>query len=164
MKSKFGNVLTAALLGWVGIKGALWVATDTLTILDSRNWATTSGTIDRAWLKGPYGRGREYSPNVEYSFTVNGNRYTGNRLEIPARRSGDRGFEQSRVDQLLRRRAVGIFYDPRDPRQSVVSRPAMNYWFTVGLGTLALVCCAGSIAIGWDLLRGHNKRLQRSQV
>jgi hypothetical protein len=154
MKSKFGNILTAALLGWVGIKVALWVATDTLAILESRNWATTSGTIDCAWLERSYAHGWEYSPVVEYSFTANGKSFRGDRLEIPARRSGDRNFEQGRVDRLLQMRAVEIFYDPRDPQQSVVNRPKMNYWFTLGLGTLALAFCAGSVAIGWSLLRG----------
>jgi hypothetical protein len=142
-------------LFFVGVKGTLWVFTDTWLIVESRSWVATQATIDEVRIKTSAGtRGSaEYSPAVKYHFTANGVRYTGDRLEIPPRRSSCESCEENRAAAYQPGRVVGIIYDASDPRLSVILRPSMNYWFTIGLGGFSLLLLAAAIGLTIRLLR-----------
>jgi hypothetical protein len=40
---------------------------------------------------------------------------------------------------------IPVLYDPRDPSRSVVLRPKMNYFFTIGLGAASLAFAGGGL-------------------
>jgi uncharacterized protein DUF3592 len=142
-----------SVLRW--LKGTLWVFTDTWLIVKSRNWVPTQATIDEVRIETSTGtRGSaEYSPAVKYHFTANGVRYTGDRIEIPPRRSSCESCEENRGAAYQSGRVVGIICDATDPRLSVILRPSMNYWFTIGLGGFSLLLLAGAIRLTIRLLR-----------
>jgi hypothetical protein len=150
----FRSLLLAALLGWAGAKGAVWVVTDTAMIIASRGWVPATATVERAWLERSSSRGGpEFSPQVVYSFDVAGRKYTGNRFEIPSRRSGDEVYERRRLAAFAPGTQVQILYDPHTPESNVLTRPQMNYWFTLGLGGLALVLLGFSLNLVYAGLR-----------
>ena len=147
------SLLLAALLGWVGAKGAIWVVSDTATIIDSAGWKSTTARIERVWLDESNSHGRMFSPGVVYTFEVAGHTYSGDHFEVPPRRSGDRAFELGRLEPFAPGTRVEIFYDPSNPERSVLTRPQMNYWFTLGLGGLAVGLVAAAIALLYSAFR-----------
>ena len=84
------DIITILILGFVGIKGLVWVGHDTALANASRHWVTGEAVVDRAWLERTYGKTCSpcYSLRTAYHFSVGGARYEGDRFEIPSRRSG----------------------------------------------------------------------------
>jgi hypothetical protein len=74
---------------------------------------------------------------------VRGERYTGNRFEIPSRRSGgDEDYYRRKLAPYNPGSVVKILYDPKNPRLSVVTQPHINYFFIAMIGSLSLLFCA----------------------
>jgi uncharacterized protein DUF3592 len=98
-KNLLQQIFFILFLFFVGVKGTLWVFTDTWLIVKSRSWVPAQATIDEVRIETSAGtRGSaEYSPAVKYHFTVNGIQYTGDRLEIPPRRSSCESCEANRA-------------------------------------------------------------------
>jgi len=132
-------MIFASLLGGVGLKGLIWVSSDTILILDSRQWKPARATITKSKIEVSSSRhGDKYSVGVEYTFNVDGRSFIGNRFEIPARWSGDEAEVREQQSFYVPSAPSVIYFDPADPRRSVVRFPEMNYWFTFGLGSFSV--------------------------
>jgi hypothetical protein len=149
------GLVLIVILGLIGVKGLFWVCRDTALILDSRNWVLGDAVIDRSWLDKTWNRGAQnFSLRMRYHFLVSGAAYTGDRFEIPSRRaSGDEEYFKRELAPYAPGSAVKIYYDPKDPTRSVVTKPQMDYFFTLFLGGLSLVFFAISIYVVHSFLR-----------
>jgi Protein of unknown function (DUF3592) len=155
MRSKhFLSIAMFALLVFLGGKGLVWVVGDTRLALDSKSWQWAPAVVQHASLEESTGaKGvAEYSPDIRYRFHVNGREYVGTRLEIPRGRSGSEEAERNRLESYAPGTTVQILYDPLDPTRSVVLRPSINYWFTLGMGLLSLGLIVASLYLGFAVV------------
>lgn len=143
-----------AFLLFLGGKGLLWVVGDTLLALDSKSWLSAPAVVQHASLEESTGaKGvSEYSPDIRYRFQVKGREFVGTRLEIPARRSGSEEAERNRLAMYAPGTTVQILYDPLDPTRSVVLRPSINYWFTLGMGLFSVGMIVASLFLGFAIV------------
>jgi len=143
------TILIIFFMMFVGIKGGTWVYRDTVLIIKSKNWISTQAVIDESYIETSSGRrgSTAYSPKVKYHFTVKKIAYTGNKLEIPSGRSSCQSCEINRLSAYLPGTIVEILYDENDPNLSVVERPEMNYFFTIGLGGLSILLLVGGVLL-----------------
>ncbi len=130
-------------LGLLGLKGLWWVCRDTLLILDSHHWVVGEAVIDRSWLDKTWNKSSQnYSLMMTYHFSAGGVVYTGDRFEIPSRRSGgDEQYFLKKLAPYAPGSAVKILYDPKDPARSVVTPPYMDYFFIIVMGGGSLFLC-----------------------
>jgi hypothetical protein len=158
------GLATLIVLGLIGLKGLFWVYSDTMLILDSRNWITGEAIIDTSWLdKTWYKATPNYSLMMNYHFSVAGITYTGDRFEIPPRRSsGDESYFRKKLAPYSPGTVVKIYYDPKDPTRSVITHPEMNYFFTFFLGGFSLLLCIVSSFVIYAFLRNNSadKRIE----
>jgi hypothetical protein len=121
-----------------GLQSQTWSAT-TATVLSSR-WLTHLATGDE-YNQEYEGKGYTHTPEITYSYTVQGRKFTGARYQF-----GDTGRRyvndiKSVVDRYPVGRVVRVTYNPNDPSQSVLE-PGVNgmSWFmlAVGLAMIAL--------------------------
>jgi hypothetical protein len=117
---------------FVGGKGLVWVVGDTRTALDSKSWVSAPAIVESSTPE---------QSEVSYRFRVNGREYVGNRLDIPARRTASVAYAPGAQIQII--------YDPLDPTQSVVNRPAVNYWFTLGIGAISLCLVIAALYLAY---------------
>src|SRR5262249_20082205 len=129
--SRLSGLLLAAFLLFLGIRGAMWVYTDTALILETRSWIPVAAAVESSSLT-PSG-----AAQIEYRFSIEGREFRGHRLEIPARRRS-RGQAGRLISDYRPGETITVFYDPSDPSRSVIRHPSMNYFFTFGLGGFAL--------------------------
>jgi hypothetical protein len=96
---------------------------------DSREWPTTEGVITASHIdrshrtsteKGWRGDRYEYEVRVQYSYSVDGVGYTGNRLRIRP----DEYRSEERAQRELAEYPVGqrvrVYYDPKAPERSLL--------------------------------------------
>ena len=97
----------------------------------SRNWPMTTGKILAAGIEprssrsGSSGYSTSYYPVVQYEYTVNGQRYLGNRITFGmAVGYGWTGMAQKQITGYSVGSNVAVFYDPNQPENAVLERTA----------------------------------------
>ncbi|MEO8612380.1 MAG: DUF3592 domain-containing protein [Chloroflexota bacterium] len=105
----------------------------------SRSWPATTGKILAAGIEprqshsSSGGYSTSYYPVVQYEYTVNGQRFLGNRITF----GGDVGYgwtgmAQRQIDNYIPNSNVAVFYDPNEPANAVLERTAGTsgkiYW------------------------------------
>lgn len=105
----------------------------------SRSWPATTGKILAAGIEprtgrsGSSGYSTSYYPVVQYEYTVNGQRFLGNRITF----GGDVGYgwtgmAQRQIASYVPDSSVAVFYDPNEPGNAVLERTAGTsgkiYW------------------------------------
>lgn len=98
---------------------------------DSREWPTTEGLIssthithstDRQPAKGDHRLRHEYEVRVQYSYSVDGVSYTGNRLRIrPSHHSTEQQARRELAEYPAGQR-VRVYYDPKEPGRSLLKQ------------------------------------------
>lgn len=154
-------LLLALVLMGLGLRGAYWVVVDGMRGFASRNWIPVSVTILTGTLDESYGRGgREWTPNLTYSFSVDGKRYFGNNIKFPPRRDS-----RASAEATLKRYPTGqittAYYNPNDPAQSCLE-PGPDWWFLFIIPFVTVLILAGGVWLGIMTLRDmtSNKRIQ----
>jgi len=128
-----GSGAVFAYYGWAVARG-----------LVARGWSVVGGEITQLEIEESRGRfGRYYTPCISYEYRLNGVAYSGWRLVF-----GDASFTS---DASARKRAaslqvgnqVKVYYNPREPGQSVLE-PGVGFWTLVPtlLGGVAFVILA----------------------
>jgi hypothetical protein len=125
----------------------------------SRSWSKTGGKIVKAQTStktvrtGPAKNPRSatvYVPNVNYTFQVGSETFTGGRMNFSAEEKYFPREEESRdyLDSSYPvNKNVEVFYNPNNPRESVLSRE-----YVYEFGDYQAGCCCGSIGILCSLL------------
>lgn len=96
-----------------------------VTAWKSSDWAVASGQVLSSRI---ISSGKSGKPEVEYTYTVNGETYEGNHILIgPGPMGGGFGIASPReyVYKYPEGKQIKVFYDPEDPRQSVLE-PGVN--------------------------------------
>ena len=89
----------------------------------SMKWPSVPGTITSSQLvTGGTIRSRWYKAHVTYTFSVNGQTYTGDKVVFGDARSGNQPQEQAVVSRYTAGAPVEVFYDPLQPQQAVLQR------------------------------------------
>ena len=136
-------MITAILFMSIGGGLLVWGIAQVLLARDSRDWPTTPGrVILSALAEEPDDEGGkpQWSPNVQYTYVVNGEQFTGNRLMFGGTLIESR---VERVRRVLRRYPFGtpvtVHYDPDDPRKAVVECSTSGGIYVVFLAALAFL-------------------------
>ncbi len=124
-----------ALMGIFGIASGIVASAKSFRM---RRWRAapgrvTSSDIDPGTLSAPRWE-------IEYEYTVDGRAYIGDRVALAQRRR--HGYEDA-MEQLRRYpqgQSVEVFYDPRDPAQSVLEKDdAIGGYIAMGVGLVILL-------------------------
>ena len=119
--------LSAVFLVWttVTLYFDVVVGCDIIQQVRARSYPHVAGRILKSTIKlcqsGSDGTGLwDYEPDVQFSFTVNGIEYTGNRYRYSRRRTWK--FSESAARALLPKgEEVAVYYNPRDPADAILS-------------------------------------------
>jgi Protein of unknown function (DUF3592) len=110
--------------------------------LASRRWRQAEGRILRAMVlvQTESDRGKSYTPQVEYEYTVDGVEHRGNRLRYG--QTGSWGVKQAKrtVGRFIVGEAVPVWFNPQNHADSVLLRGTS--W-----GNLAILC-GGLVFLG----------------
>ena len=128
----------------------------------SLNWPSTSGAITSASVRQNSSTDEDghvrhsYSPLVEYDFSVNGQAYTGKRINYGITASPTRAAAQKEVDRFPVGMQVTVFYNPEKPNEAVLEKKLVKskVGLILGLVFLGLTLCScliSSIMLGRGL-------------
>jgi hypothetical protein len=115
-------VLVFGVVMYVGIQQALEMG-------DSREWPTTEGVITESRIvsshetsteKGWHGSRYEYEVRVQYSYSVDGVSYSGNRLRIRSTKYSLEGNAQRELAEYPVGQRVRVYYNPKEPERSLL--------------------------------------------
>jgi hypothetical protein len=109
--------------------------------LRAREWPAARGRIIRSVL-APDAHDADASAEIAYEFVVGARQYRSTRLAyglLPH----DADSKAQRVAQFPVGREVAVYYDPRDPRRSVLWRDEPSRWhWGVAIGGAFVLCGA----------------------
>ena len=154
-------------IGWTGF----WLYGAQMTYQNVRDFDRTAvmetcvGTIEKAEVrKVPTEGGPGYSPEVSYTFTVDGYQYIGDLLGVIGHSIYTRKREaMEKIDGLAPGAAVDVFYDPDDPNfcaldiEVTKGDRALQLWLARGCAALA------SLPALWLLVEVYRYMRRRSR-
>ena len=122
VNTALGRFILAVILTAFGVVSYVWSQQDA-DYADAHSWPTVVGVIDGPGHieQAPSRRGTRYTPRVSYSYDVDGQRYTADRIE--ANTTPDdypRDEAQAMVDRYASGERVNVYYDPDRPHRAVL--------------------------------------------
>ena len=115
-----------ALSGIMGLLGAVFLFLGMRSVnaaRASRAWPSVRGKVTSSQLMRGGSRSRPfYSAHVAYTFDVNGQSYSGDKVSFGNPRSNSSGKQQAIVDRYREGQEVEVFYNPAQPREAVLER------------------------------------------
>lgn len=140
----FGGVFAALLIGLI----VFATLTKMKEVRAAQNWQTVRGKITRSEVRALRKRSRDEgeqvrsAPSIAYEYTVNGKRYTGERISL------GENIPETDFERVLNRYPVGaevtVYYDPANPAQAVLER-ALPADFGKGLAGVFLFFGGGAV-------------------
>ena len=89
----------------------------------SRAWSSTQGTVDSSQvIASGSQRSKWYKAQVTYTFKVNGQSYTSDKVFFGDARSSSMPKEQRVADRYKAGAPVEVFYNPQQPQEAVLER------------------------------------------
>lgn len=107
----------------------------------SRNWPTVKGKVTVSKMGTHRGdKSTTYSADVAYDYTVNGTRYTGDRVTFGSVSTSSTARARRVLNRYPKGKEVTVYYNPEDPEQSVLE-PGIHgaTWFLPAFGLLFAV-------------------------
>ena len=156
-------VLSLALVGAGYFVAWEWGRPALARAQESADWSRTQGWVETSRVERFSPTGGRVEPRLElsYSYTVQGETYTGDRVRLPVPIPG---VLEDGPQQLTGRYPAGlqvdVFYDPEDPSRAVLEpgAPAAAYLPIVGGVLLAL---AGAAAFAAGVVSGIKRAWAR---
>ena len=115
----------------------------------TKNWPAATGRIiesgvdSRSRTSRPHGRASrrdtDYSVRIGYSYEVAGQKLEGQRLQYGNESHDKRASAKQQQSLYPAGKEVKVFYDPTNPKSSVLVKGSGTSWLAVGLGFMALV-------------------------
>jgi cytoskeletal protein RodZ len=159
MKPLLLSVLStiAVILGVVGLGVLVWGFLRMRQTARTKNWPTTQGTIRSSTVtsrEAPPLRQEEsydddapkpkpqvlYRPRVEYTYTVDGQTYTGTALGRDMVEVSSSQHAKTHAARYVPRAPVTVFYDPNDPSQALLEPGVQaTSWAIPGAGAACLI-------------------------
>jgi len=112
----------------------------------SLSWPTCEGIVTHSEIE-PLGRGvksgRSFMGAIRYDYTIEGEKYTGDRYRIGYLGVPDRGWARKIVDAHPVGTVVKVYYSPSSPAASVLVPGAnWNVYVTLVVGIAMFLVCA----------------------
>lgn len=159
MKPLFLSVLStiSVILGVVGLVVLVWGFLRMRQTARTKHWPTVKGTIRSSTVasrEAPAMRQDSsddddapkpppqtlYRPQVEYTYTVDGQTYTGTELGRDVVEVSSRQHAQAHAARYVPRTPVTVFYDPNDPSQALLEPGVQaSSWAIPGAGAACLI-------------------------
>jgi hypothetical protein len=138
-----GNLIwRIALIGIIAfaIRGAYHVATDIRDAQRSSNWSSTSGKVIRFVDINCSLMPQEWPDDriVEYRYVVDGQEYNGNRISFSRRSKWPYQEVKALVSPWQSSPETTVYFDPTNPRLSVLQKGGSNYW-NIGFFCLQII-------------------------
>jgi Protein of unknown function (DUF3592) len=140
----FGVLLLGGIAAVVGVRTILlaW---------SMQSWPSVEGEVrsSRALTVRPIGvtRGTEYRPELLYAFTVDGIEYTGSRRKLFTMQNSDPQSAANVAARYPVGQRVTVYYDPRNPRESILNRETALPWGVLITGAGIGLCAACASAL-----------------
>lgn len=125
----------------LAIRGAYHVAGDVRNTHSSANWPATPGAVLR-FVDVTSPTTRQAWPDdeiVEYRYNVNGREYNGRRISFARRKKWAYEDVATLIKPWFSHPETTVFFDPNDPKQSVLQRGGSN---ALNIGFLCLQVAA----------------------
>lgn len=90
--------------------------------------------------------GNTYRPEISYEYSVDGNRFRGDRYSFFVWSTSSRGWVERAVAKYSAGSRHPCFYDPGEPDKSVLDR---GFYWSYLLGLLTLIFAAAGVLIAW---------------
>ncbi|MBF0235667.1 MAG: DUF3592 domain-containing protein [Desulfamplus sp.] len=126
--NKFIGLLSAFLLGMAFIYAGskeIWL------FCSSQNWSHTTGIISSSYVEtSQSNRGTiSHTPSISYQYEVEGSIYSNEQIYFGGS-FGQRSFAdvEPLVLQFPEGKQVTVYYNPNDPKESVLNRDYFDYW------------------------------------
>ena len=131
----------------------LWPA---IKVVRAQSWTATECAVERSWVESHSGEdGATYSIEVRYRYEVDGVEYAGERYEFMGGSSSGHDSKQKVVDRLAVGSVTTCYFDPDDPRSSVLHR---GFGWVYLFAFLPLIFVAvGAGGMYWALTSGKKK-------
>lgn len=139
--------------GPIAVMVIAMVVTKSLQLRRSAAWPQATGRITKSTVatrhERPFGRAMRVInfPEVEYEFSADGRKYTGQRIAIGDDSGG------AHIEATLARYPVGasvtVYYDPADPEDCVLDRKGPSLAPPQGCGTTSASLAAIGFSIYW---------------
>lgn len=159
MKPLLLSVLStiAVILGVVGLGVLVWGFLRMRQTARTKHWPTTQGTIRSSTVTSreapPLNQEESYDddapkpkpqvlyrPRVEYTYTVDGQTYTGTALGRDVVEVSSSQHAQTHAARYVPRAPVTVFYDPNDPSQALLEPGVQaTSWAIPGAGAACLI-------------------------
>jgi hypothetical protein len=128
-------------------------------VWESASWSVTPGviTVSRVTSHTQYDTqdrvGYRYVPDVQYTYTIKGQTYTGDRVSF-AILGTSQAHANAIVDRFMPGAEVSVHYNPRNPREAVleVTQSGARFGFLLTSGILLALVGLGIACIGWYFL------------
>ncbi len=119
----------------------------------SQDWPTTTGTIKVSRIETRYDSdsGSVDYPVVEYSYSVMGKEFTGEKV-TPGLQWGGTGARKV-VERYPAGSQVKVYYNQENPSEALLETKAPGWviWLWVGLIGLDLILCCVAVSVGWGM-------------
>lgn len=132
-----------------GLRGLIWLYSDSLLGYQSLSWPHTRGQIIFSYVEtsaGPRGS-TEYAVAAIYTYEVDGIAFQGEQIAFPETRSSSRSEIESQLKAYPPGAVVNVYYDPHKPEVACL-QPGFSIWFVVCMGPMSLLFLAGGF---WGL-------------
>lgn len=126
------------IIGLAVLLAGAWVTIQGIVQLDRamamRRWVPVEGEIYSSRVVEEIDRTiearnqRVFRPDVRYSFVVEGTEYAGSARSAAKTRASWRGFAEGVMSRYPVGRKVLVYYDPQNPRDSIVERGTAQPW------------------------------------
>jgi hypothetical protein len=149
-------------IGLVAVGAGIWTLTKSLR---TEHWPVTDGVILTAEIKSHSGEhGDTYSPEVTYSYRVNGTGYTGKKIAI-GQMSSSTGYAQGVLQRYPVGQKVSVHYSPDDPAEAVLETGIHGgVWICFGVGTAFVLAGALFLQISRAAARAQQPGAPPSSV
>jgi len=125
-----------------------WVVSDTVQIIDSKNWIAGSAIIKSSEVGG---YSQHYSPRIIYEYEYRGLKYTNSQVTLPSKSYSTLRNAQFVADKYEKDKKIGKFINPLKSNQSVIVRPTIDWSFIILIGVPVIFILYISIHFAWKL-------------
>ncbi|MCK9614104.1 MAG: DUF3592 domain-containing protein [Candidatus Omnitrophica bacterium] len=129
--------------------------------VSSSQWPSTEGYIVSSEITRHANgssrrlRATRYSPNIYYTYKINGIEYEGRRLTF-MNSSGGKSWAEQKVNNYPAGKRVDVYYKPQDLTISVLEPGATMKWLILSSGAI-LIFCVVFLLIAYVCYRDYQK-------
>jgi hypothetical protein len=122
--------------------GCFWIGMNFIQdASQAQDWPTTDGVITYSAVDSHSSHdGNLYAPNVQYTYTVNGVKYSSNGIIFGTISTSDGGYANEMVNRYYVGKTVTVYYNPENPSDALLEPGIMwIYYLPIVFGLILLL-------------------------